>query len=220
MDRLRGGVHALLRTVGNSRRTGSASKFTNHREEPRAPSCKRVDSRTDHSKGRVGASLNRGVASRAVRHDNDLLQRQELGDPLDVGRYCTNTSKRCSGRIVEPIEEFRRRLEVEEDPLLRKQALHEVVVSLPILHAVVPHRILPRKIPSVRDAGFAENLARDLDERLILEDAAVRPPLEEPHPWHKADAELFPLVRARDALNLDRGDNALDDARRTSAHLH
>ena len=82
-----------------------------------------------------------------------------------------------------------------EDPLVLHQPAHEVEVRLVVLDAVGPGRVRLRQLElDVRDRMQREDFLEHVGHRLLLEDAVVPRPGEEPQP--RADGRVVGVVPA------------------------
>ncbi len=78
--------------------------------------------------------------------------------------------------------------EGEGDARLGEQAEEEVEIGLGVLHPVLEGRVLPpHHVPHGHDPPLAEEHVDDVGDALVLEDAVVPAPAQEPQPGDDAD---------------------------------
>jgi len=105
--------------------------------------------------------------------------------------------------------------EAEGDPLLGRDPPHEREVALPVLHAVVPHRVRPREAQLDWKRGRGQDVLDDLRHGLVLEDAARRPA---PEQRERGDQPEVPRRASPPAgIGAHLVDEALDPALRAAA---
>ena len=110
-------------------------------------------------------------------------------------------------------------LEVVVDAVLLHQAQDEVEIGLAILHAIVDFRWrLADAVLEARLVLLAEDRLDDVDRRLVLEDAAIRPLREQPEPGSQHEAIMVEILLAAEPLRLDQ--DAVEDPVLTALQRH
>ncbi len=104
--------------------------------------------------------------------------------------------------------------EVEVDARLGEETGDEAVIALLVLRRELPHRVLADELPARRDAGLSQHGVHDLGHAQVLEDPRPPAPLEEPETRDHLDVVLHRVAGLVDLLQLHRGHQTVERARR------